>query len=178
VFKMTPASQPEDLDSILAAQGYQIDSPTSVQLLDLTVWSQPAATADTIFYETVAGEWFSAFCELSGVDRQYHSMARQLLQLIAPAHVLAAISQNGQVIACGLGVAQGDWVGLFDVVVGRRFPRQGYGRQLVNSILTWGRRQGARMAYLQVMLNNEPALQLYSKLGFQERYQYWYRVKE
>ena len=56
VFKMTPASQPEDLDSILAAQGYQVDSPTSVQLLDLTAWSQPAATADTILYETAAEE--------------------------------------------------------------------------------------------------------------------------
>jgi RimJ/RimL family protein N-acetyltransferase len=178
VFKMTPASQPQDLDSILAAQEYQADARTSVQLLNLSAWSQPAMLPDVAVYEAVTEEWFSAFCELSGIDSRYHSTARQLLQLIAPAHVLAAISQNGQVVTCGLGVAQGEWVGLFDVIVGRRIRRQGYGRQLVNSLLTWGRRQGARTAYLQVMLNNEPALQLYSKLGFQEQYQYWYRVKE
>jgi N-acetylglutamate synthase len=177
VFKMTPASQPEDLDSILTAQGYQVDSPTSVQLLDLTAWSQPVATADTIFYETAAEEWFPAFCELSGVDRQYHSTARQLVQLIVPAKSLAAISQGGQVVACGLGVLQDSFVGLFDIVVECRFRRQGYGRRLVESLLTWGRRQGAHTAYLQVMLNNEPALRLYSKLGFQAEYQYWYRVK-
>jgi len=177
VFKMTPASQPEDLDSFLAAQGYQIDSPTSVQLLDLSAWSQPATTPRAVFYETVTEEWFSAFGELSGIDRQYHATARQLLQLIAPVKGLAAILQNGQVAACGLGVWQGNWVGLFDIVVDRRFRRQGYGRQLVNSLLAWGQRQGARTAHLQVMLNNEPALRLYSKLGFQEKYQYWYRAK-
>jgi RimJ/RimL family protein N-acetyltransferase len=178
VFKMTPASLPEDLDSVLADRGYQVDSRTSVQLADLSAWSQPTTTPDVIFYDSVTEEWFSAFRELSGIDPRYHSTARQLLQLIASPQVLAAISRNGQVVACGLGAVQGDWVGLFDVVVDRRLRRQGYGRQLVNSVLTWGRRQGVHMAYLQVMLNNGPALRLYSKLGFQEQYQYWYRIKE
>ena len=35
VFKMTAASQPDGLDAFLAAQGYEIDAPTSVQLMDL-----------------------------------------------------------------------------------------------------------------------------------------------
>ena len=37
---------------------------------------------------------------------------------------------------------------------------------------------GAQGAYLQVMLNNPPALALYQRLGFAEAYRYWYRVKE
>ena len=35
VFKMTAASQPDGLDAFLAAQGYEIDAPTSVQLMEL-----------------------------------------------------------------------------------------------------------------------------------------------
>ena len=39
VFKMTAASQPDGLDAFLAAQGYEIDAPTSVQLMDLAAAS-------------------------------------------------------------------------------------------------------------------------------------------
>ena len=47
----------------------------------------------------------------------------------------------------------------------------------MQALLAWGQRHGAYTAYLQVMCNNEPALRLYEKLGFQEKYQYWYRIK-
>ena len=66
---------------------------------------------------------------------------------------------------------------MFDIVTHLQARRQGYGTQLVLSILAWARQRGAHTAYLQVMLHNAPALRLYSKLGFGEIYQYWYRVK-
>jgi ribosomal protein S18 acetylase RimI-like enzyme len=44
-------------------------------------------------------------------------------------------------------------------------------------LLSWAKQQGAQKTYLQVMLNNAPALRLYEKLGFKEAYQYWYRLK-
>jgi ribosomal protein S18 acetylase RimI-like enzyme len=72
---------------------------------------------------------------------------------------------------------EGSYVGLFDLVTGTGYRRRGYGLQLVQGMVQWGKAQGARTAYLQVMRNNEPALALYAKLGFREQYCYWYRVK-
>jgi len=67
---------------------------------------------------------------------------------------------------------------LFDIVTHPNFRNRGYGRQLVLDLLSWGKERGARIAYLQVMLDNAPALRLYSKVGFEEIYRYWYRIKQ
>jgi ribosomal protein S18 acetylase RimI-like enzyme len=44
-------------------------------------------------------------------------------------------------------------------------------------MLSIGKARGAKYAYLQVQLDNKPALKLYSDIGFKEIYRYWYRVK-
>jgi len=48
---------------------------------------------------------------------------------------------------------------------------------VISNLFLWGWQNQARKAYLQVMLDNSPALHLYARLGFQEEYQYWYRIK-
>ena len=76
-----------------------------------------------------------------------------------------------------MGVLQSEYVGLFDIVTDPAFRGRGYARQVVNGILAWGKQNKAQRAYLQVEIGNTPAQHLYTKLGFTENYQYWYRVK-
>ncbi|MCX6093274.1 MAG: GNAT family N-acetyltransferase, partial [Candidatus Bipolaricaulota bacterium] len=61
--------------------------------------------------------------------------------------------------------------------VDEAFRRQGLGRGLMRGLMAWGRELGAERVYLQVVLQNAPAVALYEELGFQEAYQYWSRVK-
>jgi len=200
VFKMTAASQPDSLDALLAARGYEIHAPTSVQLMELgpldgapaaditldatvtvhrpsSVVGRSSPTTDITLDAVVTDAWFTAFCEMSGADRRHHGTMRQLLELIMPETRLAALWQDGQVAACGLGVLQAGHIGLYDIAVAPESRRRGYGQRLVESLLAWGKGAGAHTAYLQVMLNNAPAQRLYEKAGFREIYQYWYRVK-
>ncbi len=175
VFKMTAGSQPAELDAILADRGYRTDRRTSVQLLDLA--GREEAPGEPLNLPEVASEeWLAAYCRLSGIADRHHSTLRLMLRSIVPARCFASIGSDGRVIACGMGVAQDGFVGLYDVVTDAHFRRQGHGQQLVEQVLAWGKRQGARTAYLQVMTNNAPALALYGKVGFQEAYQYWYRM--
>jgi ribosomal protein S18 acetylase RimI-like enzyme len=100
-----------------------------------------------------------------------------MLESLVPTAGYARLHQDGDIVACGLGVVQAGFLGLFDIVVAPHARRRRFGQALMAGLLAWGQQAGAHTAYLQVMLNNDAALRLYSGLGFQEAYQYWYRVK-
>ena len=51
----------------------------------------------------------------------------------------------------------------------------GYGRAAVSAAVNWVRSMGAHHSALQVLAGNDPAIRLYSSLGFGEVYPYAYR---
>jgi ribosomal protein S18 acetylase RimI-like enzyme len=97
---------------------------------------------------------------------------------IASKKCFAILLKDNQVVSCGLGVLENQYIGLFEIITARNKRRRGFGRELILNILDWGKKNGATKAYLQVAMSNEPALNLYSNLGFEEIYQYFYRIKE
>lgn len=176
-FKLTSAVEPGDLDGILEQAGYQLDAPTSVQTLDLAAFG--GSPGETISLAPSLNEtWLESYARFSGVQERNRPFLRQILEGILPKHCFAAAHQGSKPVACGMGVVQDGWIGLYDIVTAPDYRQQGIGRQIVSGLLAWGKAHGARRAYLQVMLNNPPALRLYASLGFTECYQYWYRVKK
>jgi ribosomal protein S18 acetylase RimI-like enzyme len=179
IFKMTSDSFPAGLDDLLEQKGYEVEAPTSVQTLDLSNVEIVSRTANLEVELTEA--WLANQCLLgahsSSIAEEQQLIHKQILQNIIPPTCFASIDEDGEVVACGLGVLEGELLGIFDVATAEAHRRHGHGRQLMLNLLWWGKRNGARTAYLQVMLNNPPALSLYEKLGFREVYQYWYRVR-
>jgi len=177
VFKMTASSTPSGLDTRLEALGYLKESLTSIQTLDLGIGSY-ASTAGVDLASTDTKTWHAAFARMNNVSAEHRAIHENILRAILPDKCYASIQQDGHIIGCGLGVRQAGYLGIFDIVIDPDHRKQGHGEQLMVALLTWGRDHGAWMAYLQVMCDNEPALRLYEKLGFQEQYQYWYRAKD
>ena len=176
VFKLTSASCPNNLDDVLSTMGYKIDSPTSVRLLELKS-SAVKLAAEAEWKESLSDQWLDAFCRMSAVEDRRRESLRRILLNILPGRCFASLMVDEKIIAAGLGVLQAGYIGLFDIIVDQKFRGRGFGRQIVESILSWGKQNGAQHSYLQVMLNNPSALRLYSKIGFVEKYQYWYRIK-
>ena len=100
-----------------------------------------------------------------------------ILAHIPVRRVFATLSADGRVVACGLGVLERESLGLFDIVTEPEQRRKGHSGRLMNGLMAWARQAEATQAYLQVMLDNAPALRLYEKMGFREIYRYWYRIK-
>jgi GNAT superfamily N-acetyltransferase len=51
-------------------------------------------------------------------------------------------------VACGLGVSEQDYFGLFDLVTAPQQRNKSYGAALVAGMLRWARHHGAAQAYL------------------------------
>ena len=86
--------------------------------------------------------------------------------------------ENGVFAGCGYGVIEKGFVGLFDIVVKEEYRGKGYGKEIVEAILTKANKTGIKKAYLSVVNNNIIAQNMYGKIGFKEIYKYWYRKKD
>jgi len=177
VFKLTPSSLPEGLDEALAERGYAREAPTSVQTADLNARPH-TAPGPTTLYDHLNDDWLAAAYALSDTSERHQATQRQMLSRLVPQTCFAVLRADGQAVSVGLGVLQSGWLGLYDIVTLAAQRRRGHARQLIGDMLGWAAARGAHGAYLQVMQNNEAALALYERLGFGERYPYWYRVKD
>jgi ribosomal protein S18 acetylase RimI-like enzyme len=176
VFKLTEAALPPALDEILAERGYQREAPTSVQTLALAGPKLPAS-GQTTMAEAVTEDWLADYCRLNAIDERHRPAMRAMLGNIQPAHAFASLREGGDVVACGLVVVDQGYAGLHDIVTHPAHRNRGHGRQLVIDLLAWARARGAQAGWLGVMLDNDPAVRLYRRAGFQEQYRYWYRVQ-
>jgi GNAT superfamily N-acetyltransferase len=170
IFRLSKINNVAGLDARLAAQAYEKIDQTSVRGRPLQGEFELAAGADVIDLTV----WLQIFHELNpGRDMETHqAILERVIGRLCP----MVLSNGADKVACGLGILQGAYFGLFDIVTRESERRKGYGRQLTKSLLAWGQEQSAVYAYLQVMLNNKPAQSLYQQVGFSEQYQYWYRI--
>jgi GNAT superfamily N-acetyltransferase len=92
----------------------------------------------------------------------------------APKAVFASITLDGAVAAVARGSMTGHWLGIDAVQVDSSFRRRGLGTAIVQGLTRWAGPQGGRRTYLEVVLDNAPAMATYTRLGFREAYRYRY----
>jgi N-acetylglutamate synthase len=176
IFRLTSITGDRDLDHMLALRGYQRADATTVMScpLDAAIGVRDRAQ-DAPFVALPRADWLTAYARITGIPEVATQLHALLLNGIRTPHEFGAIFAQTPV-ACGLAVLEAELVGLFDVATDTASRRRGHGRRLVEGLLDWGRRSGARHAYLQVLADNLAARQLYEGIGFSPLYSYWYRI--
>lgn len=171
--RVTPWSQPADLDAHLAAKGWGLFDAADVMVLDALapapapITLQPLdATAYAALVGTLRGSSSAAIA----------AHAERIANAPVPYQGFALNDTAGVLLACGQMVVDGDIVGLYDIASAA--PRHGHGERLCRALLGLAHTQGARQAYLQVGSDNAVAQRLYARLGFVFAYRYHYRSPE
>jgi len=176
IYKITPFVHPINLDGTLEEMDYSLLDTTSVQTLILDNISEPQLTSVKI-NEVVTADWLEDYCRLNNVKDKDKDVMERMLSNIKTKKGFISFYYEEQVIACGLGVIEREYIGLYDIVTDKNYRNRGFAEQMILNLLKWGKENGAKHSYLAVVLSNEPALRLYSKIGYSEIYKYWYRVK-
>ena len=156
----------------LLGRGYRQIDETIVMTAPIEAGRSPIA--DQVDLDT----WLTLHERFEGGTKGDKEQHREILARIVSPACFGVLRVGNEPVALGLAVADGDWVGLYDIVTDPKHRRRGYGRALVQRLLAWANDLGATSSYLFVVANNAPARVLYDRLGYREAYRYWYWVTE
>ena len=177
IFKISPLIDP-DVDKKLASMGYRIAHPTETKTMDLSQFQPSPLSVQVNLDREISWNWLDALFSFKGTTSMIHRRIVPTMYAAIPKDTVAAsITQDNRIVAIGLGILDRDHIGLYAIHVDPSYRRRHYGRAICQSILTEGIRQGATRAYLQVVPDNISAKNLYSSLGFEDCYNYWFRLK-
>lgn len=176
IVRVTPFSQPADLDAQLEAMGYFSFDAADVMVLD----KLPAVSRGTAPLQPLDA---AAYAELVGALRkstaiEIAAQAERVSASVVPYQGFVLRDAEGHLLACGQLAREGTIAGLYDVFTPPEQRGRGHGRRLCAALLQQARNDGATEAYLQVGTDNEFAKRLYAKLGFRFAYRYHYRSED
>lgn len=174
LFRITPFSQPRNLDTELAAADFGAHQDTRVMTVALSevARSAPPSAARSVNVE----QFTAAFCTLHGLDSAKASAERERYARAADRSAFVVQFDGDTPVACGSLALEGKLAGIFGMVTAVERRGRGVATAIVAKLLDDARAAGAEMAYLQVEADNAPARRAYSKFGFKDCYAYWYRA--
>jgi GNAT superfamily N-acetyltransferase len=179
IFRMTEALSPLAFDNLLAKRHYTREVDTHVMTLDLmndqASWDVKLSNGARIIERTEReGISDGHILKHAGPELHDRDLARQALW--KGNQIFVSLRTHNGLASTGMARIEGDYVGIFSMRSAERARGKGYASALVAYLLTWGQAMGAKTAFLQVEVANEPAVSIYRKFGFIPQYLYWHRV--
>lgn len=183
MFRITPFTQPSDLDRQLEERGFTTTDDTRVMVLrSLRVDGDPLPPP--VAGHTIHGVGTHAFAQAVGALRgssiaqqQAHAQRLEQSPLTWRAYVVRR-DADGRTVAAGQVAVEASLVGVYDVHTDRASRRLGLATYLCRYAL-WQAAllDRATAAYLLVEADNTPARNVYTRLGFADAYRYHYRLR-
>ncbi|MEP1090263.1 MAG: GNAT family N-acetyltransferase [Rhizobiaceae bacterium] len=173
VFRQSPLAPPQ-LDNLFDAHGWRRFDETRVMVLNLNDADLEGAVSQLPLKDV--GRWIDQCIAMGSVEEAVKPGLFELIGLVeGEVGLFLSEDEQGEALAAAMAVRFGDLVGLFEIVSNPNKRQQGLGRRIVRTAMLWGREHGARQAWLQVVAENQPAINLYQGEGFSDVYSYAYR---
>ena len=177
IVRITPYSQPADLDERLAAIGWQAFDAAEVLVLRAIPSDNSPDTALQALDATGYAQLIGDLRRSSAVEIAAHAERLEQSTVLWQGFALRGTGADSseQLLACGQIAREGRIVGLYDIFTPPEQRGRGHARRLCHELLRRARAEGAEQAYLQVGADNQVARRVYERLGFEFAYRYHYR---
>jgi GNAT superfamily N-acetyltransferase len=181
-YQLSPVAAPAGLEQELAARGYEVEAPVTVQTASAAVVAATPLRADrvdVVLRDDVDAASLASDAAARGADAPAQSRLAayaRLLGRIGP-RAAAALAALPGVGAAGAGfvVVERGWAGIFGMATYPGARRRGVAAAVLHALACHARAGGATRLYLQVEQGNEAARALYARAGFEHAYAYHYR---
>ena len=163
-----------DEAAVFAGAGWETYEPTLLMLASVSrvlrrLGRRPGVAVE---HATTVDQGWLASDERAG---RFGEPARQVLE--AGEVTFATVrDDSGAVLARGRAAFHDDWVGVSSLATREDVRRTGLGSAVLRSLLDWGAERGATTTYLQVVVANTAAQQLYESYGYEVHHRYDYLV--
>ena len=172
VFRITPLSSPE-LNATLDEAGWDTIDASHLMAMELED-HEPDAAAE--FLPVLDPKFLGVAQRLQAYDETAMAGMKNLLRALEVPTVGVVLTRDGEPVASSIMAVADGVVITGNVVTDPARRRQGLAAAMMRSGLAWARREGARVAALNVQADNAAAIALYSGLGYARQYDYSYRV--
>lgn len=175
MFELTAGERHRELTEELLRRGYVHDATgdtvaLTVPLRALRSVSPMDRDGRVLIADAPTEDWIDLWWSTAGSDESLRRAATELLWDLSVRCGFAAHMTGGEMVATGLGVLEGPWLGMFCIGTRAERRRRGSARRIVGAMATWGIAHAAQNGYAKVPVANKVGLQLFETLGFTPAY--------
>ena len=170
LFRITPFVVPGDLEAALVARGYQRFDTTLVQVLRLEHPPEAPDLDGIDFTSAPMIELVDAVAAIQGLnDEQRTALHERVVHSPLSSHGVIA-KREKQVVGCGQVTLDDGVAGIYGIATYSEERGRGIGTGVTAMLLAWAWEHRAGHAFLHVNVNNERALAVYRRVGFETAY--------
>ncbi len=183
-FQISGGVRPGGLDAALERRGYGIEGRSLVMQAPLSRLFEAAPPAARYgppvrLFSGPSRAWFRVFGEGLAEGRE-RGLRCRLAEGLPKPRAYAVVDAGMEPAAVGAAVLSGSWTLILCMATRRGFRNRGLALRVLSALAKWaatGQRGETGGAFLQVEVDNGPALALYHKVGFQPAHTYYYRTQ-